>query len=304
MPSSNLHFWPSEGALLDLASLRALAEEPGQALDAVLRLSAPGAPGLVLAGLELVGAARKHAPPGSVSPDPMLAVAVVSAGVAIARDDTGHPRVVSVPAPVEIPWPDATGAGVRGAIVLRIETPPARTAEGLTSAAREIVPRVGFAALERMHDPGLLPLAVSLGNGRDWANDLARVWQPEDRAIRGLVDRLSELEALVWAAEPEGGAWDSAVRGRTWVRYQTVAAAALHACLTVLETRATTTIERVRLLEGLRRRLHQSVESAATELVQDFVAFEPVYAWQARQAIAVGLTVGSGIGHCSRCQPL
>jgi hypothetical protein len=83
-----------------------------------------------------------------------------------------------------------------------------------------------------------------------------------------LVRRLDQIEQMVWRAEPEGSVWDRGILGRNWVRYQTVAASALQVGRMSLETRPTTTLDRVRLLGALRRQLAQSVERAATELIQ------------------------------------
>jgi hypothetical protein len=83
-----------------------------------------------------------------------------------------------------------------------------------------------------------------------------------------IAKRFEELERTVWRAEPEGSVWDRQVLGRNWVRYQTVAASALQAAKLSLVSRATTTLDRVRVLDALFEALHGSVERAATELLQ------------------------------------
>jgi hypothetical protein len=262
------YFWPAEGALLDLGSLTALADAPGRLLDAFMSMSLSHSGGLVLDGLDLVGDLQASGPPGTRRPNAQAAGATVTPGTVILRDADGRRYVLRVPEPIEAVWPDSMGSGVRGALVMKLDVLPGPGASGLATARRTLRPRLGFAALDRLGDPDLLPLAVAVGNGRDWATDLARVWQPEHDAIRTLLKKLDQIEQMVWRAEPEGSVWDRGILGRNWVRYQTVAACALQVARMSLETRPTTTIDRVRLLGALRRQLAGSVERAATELLQ------------------------------------
>ena len=119
-----------------------------------------------------------------------------------------------------------------------------------------------------MNQPFLLPLAASVGNGQDWATDLQRIWQPEHPAIQIILKKFEKIEQTVWKAEPEGSVWDRQVLGRNWVRYQTVAASALQAARLIIQSRAATTLDRVRLLSSLFNQLHMSVETSANELLQ------------------------------------
>lgn len=166
------------------------------------------------------------------------------------------------------PWPTQAGPGVQGVLVLmpKIE---AQTSGASVTVAREKVSAVlGFVKKEQADAPFLLPLAGSVGNGRDWATDYRRIWQPEHAAIRALIKRFESLERTVWRAEPEGSVWDRQVLGRNWVRYQTVAASAIQATKMALQGRSTTTLDRARLLNALFESLHSSVERAATDLLQ------------------------------------
>ncbi|HND33901.1 MAG TPA: hypothetical protein PLA94_28070, partial [Myxococcota bacterium] len=74
----------------------------------------------------------------------------------------------------------------------------------------------------------LLPIAVPVGNGRDWILDVKRVLRPDHPGVELLLKRLDQLDRTIWKAEPEGSVWDRQVLGRNWVRYQTVAAGALY----------------------------------------------------------------------------
>ncbi|HNC99354.1 MAG TPA: hypothetical protein PKW90_24685, partial [Myxococcota bacterium] len=62
--------------------------------------------------------------------------------------------------------------------------------------------------------------------------------------------------------------WEKSVIGRSWVRYQTIASAALQAGRMVLDTQAMSTLGRVRTLASLRRKLEETVPSAANRVVQ------------------------------------
>jgi hypothetical protein len=233
----------------------------------------------VLEGLEVEGEAAPVGPPGTVRPDGLAGGALVSPGRALitARDGTMH--LIDVPDPLHVPWPDASGPRVRGDLVLFASHLTETTEAGLAVAREELRVRVGFVKPELSEQPHLLVLARAVGNGQDWATDMARVIEPEHAAVRQLLKRIERLEHSVWKAEPEGAVWDRQVLGRSWVRYQTVAVAALQATAMQLETTALTTKERVRLLTALRDRLERSVERVATELLQMVGTVEGMGAW-------------------------
>lgn len=261
-------FRPREGAVLDLGSLQTLARSQGEALAGVLATLAPGRASLVLHGLDVEGEVAPQGPPGTVRPDGLAGGAVVTPGKALLTARDGQVHLIEVPAPIHVPWPEASGSRVRGSLVLyaaHLET----AGEGGVAVARErLQVRVGFVKPEQDDQPHLLPIARAVGNGQDWATDLARVLQPEHAAVQHLVKRVERLGHSVWKAEPEGAVWDRQVLGRSWVRYQTVASAALESAALQLQTRAMTTRERVRMLAALRDRLDKSVERVATELLQ------------------------------------
>lgn len=261
-------FRPLEGAVLDLESLQAVANVTDQLLESYLAVAWPGATSMVLEGLEMKGQMAQNGPPGTIRPDSKSESVVISAGTAVLTGRNGRRYLFKVEDDLTAPWPTQAGSGVQGVLVLmpRVE---ASSVGGSVKAARERVSAVlGFVKREQADAPFLLPLAGSLGNGRDWATDTRRIWQPDHAAIKALVKRFESLERTVWRAEPEGSVWDRQVLGRNWVRYQTVAASSLQAAKISLQSRSTTTLDRVRLLDALFESLHGSVERAATDLLQ------------------------------------
>lgn len=263
----NSVFRPAEGAILDLESLQAIATGENRLMSTFLDWAWPGSSGLILSGLELDGEWTSGGPPGTVRPDSRADTAVVSPGQAIVTSRSGRRYLLSVDKALEVKWPTAAGSAVRGilALVPQVDAP----SKSKNNVAREVVSaRLGFVKPDRMDDPHLLPLAISLGNGKDWITDLRRVWPPNHTAIQNLLKQFEQLEQTIWRAEPEGSVWDRQVLGRNWVRYQTVAAAALQAARLNIQMRPSTTLERIRLLTALYDQLNRSVERAANELLQ------------------------------------
>lgn len=260
-------FRPREGAILDLQSLQAVASAPSDVLQAWLATRWPGCHGLVLDGLDLQGELAPGGPPGAVRPDAMAGGAIVTPGKALVTGRDGRLHLVEVTEPLTCPWPDASGPRVRGALVLSV-APTVPASDGLAVAREQLVVQAGFVRPDVAEQPHLLPIARAVGNGQDWATDLQRVMQPEHAAVRALLKRFERLEQSVWKAEAEGSVWDRQVLGRSWVRYQTIAAAGLQAARIELATRSLTTLERVRLLTELKTQLERSVERVATELLQ------------------------------------
>lgn len=281
MNASETLFRPVEGALIDLDSLLAIEAMPDRLLGTWLSTAWPGASGLILSGLELEGRAQKSdpnervlGPPGTVALERDSESAVVTPGRAILTTRDGRRTLVELKEPRPVKWPTADGPAAKLALVLSTKIEPGRLAEGpggnVNVARERIVPVMGFVKPEQAEAQWLLPIAASTGSAADraWANDLRRVWQPEHTSVRGLVRRLEALERVVWKAEPEGVVWDRQTLGRSWVRYQTVAASALQSARISLLARATTTLDRVRLLDGLFEQLQNSVEHAGAELIK------------------------------------
>ena len=260
-------FSPAEGAVLDLASLQSVADAHDRILHTFLQVASPGSTGLVLSGLELKGDWASVGPPGTVRPDARSEGLEVSPGAAILTGRNGVRYLAEIKETLHAKWPTKAGPAVQGMLVMLPEPVPETVASPVAVARERVRLVLGF--VKPSDDAAfLLPLASSLGNGRDWVTDLNRIWQPEHQAIQGLLKRFEALERLVWRAEPEGSVWDRQVLGRNWVRYQTMAAAALQAARMTIQAKSSTTTDRVRVLNALFEQLHISVERAATELLQ------------------------------------
>ena len=268
-------FRPVEGAILDLASLRSVADAHESVLRVFLHSIHPNGPGMVLYGLEIEGGHSAEGPPGTVRPDAKATVVRVSPGAAVLTGRNGQHYLVTIEEPLEAPWPNRAGPAVKGSLVLMPEAAVDAVDSTIAVAREEIRLVLGFVKPGPMQ-AFLLPLASAFGNGRDWITDINRVWRPDHPAIEAMLKRFESLERMVWLAEPEGSVWDRQVLGRNWVRYQTMACAALQAARMVLSAQPTNTFDRVRLLNALFEQLNISVERAATELLQPFAGGEEV----------------------------
>jgi hypothetical protein len=269
MTSPSFHiFRPSEGAVLDLDSLQAIAASSDRLLTAYLDARWPGISGLVLNGLEMDGDWASGGPPGTRRPDSQSTGVRISPGSAIVTSRDGRKFMLRVEEELRVRWPTRAGSAVRGVLVLLPEVAPARIKGGLVVARETVRAQLGFVEPRLADRPYYLPVAAAVGNGQDWATDIRRIWQPEHEAVNLLLKRFERLEQSVWRAEPQGAVWDRQVIGRNWTRYQTVAAAALQSARSVLMSRSTTTLDRVRLLKGLREQLNMSVDEVATQLLQ------------------------------------
>jgi hypothetical protein len=261
-------FHPVEGAVLDLESLKAVSGAFERLQAANLSVQWPGVSGLVLEGLEIVGDWAHDGPPGTKRPEPSSKSVAVSPGRALVTGRNGRPYLIHLEQELKAKWPTSAGSAVEAVLVL-VPKVEAESLEGDVLVARErISTLLGFVKPAQAEQPFLLPLAAALGNGRDWATDLRRIWQPEHEAVQILLKKFEKLEHAVWTAEPEGAVWDRQVLGRNWVRYQTVAASALQSARMLILAQSMTTLDRVRLLDGLYQQLERSVERAANELLQ------------------------------------
>lgn len=267
-------FRPRDGAVLDLQSLSAVADLPDRLLGAWMDSMWPDAPGLILKGLEIEGQLSAEGPPGSRRPDGESAGITVTPGTAIVSDRDHNRYLVHVHERLTVGWPNVKGARVRGVMVLRLYVDGQKDFPGVQPARHEVGVELGFVRIDKADRPDLLPVAESVGNGRDWSTDLRRLWHPEHPAVAQILGHFDNLEQIVWRAEPQGNVWSNEVFGRSWVRYQTMAVAAIQASRQALETRSMTTAERVRVFTALHRQLARSVEPAATELLQLFRPIE------------------------------
>lgn len=269
---SATHTWfrPRDGAVLDLHSLNAMADVPDRLLGAWMSVLAPGAPGLILEGMDIEGGLSAEGPPGSRRPDSESRGITLTPGTAIVSNSAGQRFVIELKERMVVTWPNVRGSRVRGVMVLRLFSDDLAEFPGVQPARQEVGLELGFVRVDQADRPDLLPVAESVGNGRDWSTDLRRLWQPDHPAVVQILSSFDNLEQIVWRAEPQGNVWSNEVFGRSWVRYQTMAVAALQAARQSLETRAMTTDERVRVFLSLHRQLARTVEPAATELLQLF----------------------------------
>lgn len=262
------NFQPKEGAVLDQDSLQAISAIPDRMLTVYLDSLAPHTPNIVLQGLDIVGGWSSGGPPGTKCPDPQSSCVVLEPGSAVIRDDEGQAMLIEIKERQYIEWPTNNGPKVHAALVLTPDVQSVQLAGGVCVARNKVSAKIGFIDIPLIHRKQYLPLAVSIGNQRDWATDFRRILHPTHDLIHILLKRFEDLEKSVWNAEPEGNAWGNETFGKNWFRYQTVASAALQSARTMLMTYPTTTMDRVSLLKTLRLQLQASVESVATELMQ------------------------------------
>ena len=261
-------FQPKEGAILEQDSLRAIAEIPNRMLTVYLDSLAPNTPSIVLQGLDIVGGWSPGGPPGTKCPDAQSNNVVLEPGSAIVRDEYGQAMLIEIKERQYIEWPTSNGPKVHAGLVLTPDVRCVELAGGISVARDQVFAKVGFVDVPLIDKPQYLPLAVSIGNQRDWATDFRRILHPSHDLIQILLKRFEDFEKSVWNAEPEGNAWGSETFGKNWFRYQTVASAALQSARTMLMTFPSTTMDRVALLKTLRQQLEASVGSVANELLQ------------------------------------
>ena len=268
-------FHPVDGAILDLESLQAISSAENRLLGTWLQGAWPGSSGLVLEGLDLDGEWTSEGPPGTRRPDTRSEQAIVTPGKALVTGRNGRVYLLTLKNELQLDWPTKSGSASRGHLALVPRVEPASVKGGITVARERVSAHLGFVKPKQLDDT-LLPIASSLNNNKDWVTDLRRLWQPEHPAVRALLKQLEKIEVTVWRAEPEGSVWDRSVLGRNWVRYQTVAASCVQSARMVLQTRAMTTLDRVRLVRATYNQLNNSVEVAANELLQTVGANEGV----------------------------
>ena len=71
------------------------------------------------------------------------------------------------------------------------------------------------------------------------------------------------LEDVIWNGDPSGEPWEKQTLGREWKTYQTKASVSVTSARMTLAGRASTTQDRVRLLQNLHWQLQRSVTKAA-----------------------------------------
>jgi len=260
-------FRPTEGAVLDQDSLQAIADIPHRMLSVYLDSLAPSTPNMILQGLDIAGGWSSGGPPGTKCPDPQSPCVVLEPGSAIIQNTKGETILIEIKERQYIEWPTSNGPKVYAALVLTPEIESVQLAGGVVVARDKVRAKIGFVDVPLISKPEYLPLAVAIGNQKDWATDYRRIFHPSHDVINILLKRFEELDRSIWKAEPQGNAWGNEVLGKNWFRYQTVAASALQATRSMLMTYPTTTMDRVAMLKTLRQQL-EVVEAVSTELLQ------------------------------------
>jgi hypothetical protein len=250
-------FRPKEGAVLDQDSLQSIADIPNRMLSVYLDSLAPNTPNIILQGLEISGGWSSGGPP----------CVVLEPGSAVLRNEQGEAILIEIKERQYIEWPTNNGPKVYAALVLTPEVETVELAGGVVVARDKVCAKIGFVDVPLITKSQYLPLAVAIGNQKDWATDFRRIYHPSHDVINILLKRFEDLERSVWKAEPEGNAWGAEVLGKNWFRYQTVAASALQATRSMLMTFPTTTMDRVSMLSTLRKQL-EVVQEVSTELLQ------------------------------------
>ncbi len=293
-------FAPRNGTLLDLGSLEAVANQPGpplwEAVKAMIRPDAvrpdiglagePSEPylgdGVVLRGLDLRGTPAPNGPPGAVDLEKSGTLAV-NAGAALFWYDGQllhvalegaacllpvAPELRRVGVPYDAGDPDEWMLAEQW--MLALELVPDDEDDDLDVplrlARRSLRARLALTPVDTTVATPRLPLALLVPKTTRWETDLAALWQPEDPRTRKLVQALAAIEDVVWRATPMGLAWSQGTLGTDWLRYQASASAALQAANMQLQSRALSTVERVRLLKALHDRLASTVSEASRNL--------------------------------------
>src|SRR5687768_7663455 len=119
-------FRPAEGAVLDLDSLRAIADTSDRLLSAYIDSRWPGITGLALDGLEMDGHWASGGPPGSRRPDSQSTGVRVSPGSAIVTGRDNRKYMLHVAEELRVTWPTRAGSAVRGVLVLVPDIQPAQ----------------------------------------------------------------------------------------------------------------------------------------------------------------------------------
>ena len=263
-------FHATDGALIDLSGLEAIAAAPTRVVEGAMVGISPTDSNLVLSGLEVSGSPLIW-PVEVRQEDTMQRIEIqarglirpereveVSEGTAVVRDQLGRPQVLRIDQPLR---PENRPPRGEVALVLLAET----SASG-PSARGTVVPRLRYVPREEARLPHHLPLAIS--SGQTWATDLQRLLAPEHPIVLNMLTLIEYLEHVVWDADRHGWAWQRRQQGREWSRYQTTATLALQGMRTALMTHPSTTLDRVRLLRTLHFELRRSIEMAEEKLMK------------------------------------
>jgi hypothetical protein len=264
-------FVVSDGAMIDLDGLAAIAEAPERVVLSALSSLSTTDNNQILHGMELSGTALSW-PAEMPDGETMRRVPIharglmrlestvqVSEGLAIVRDRRGCRHAVRLTSPMS---PDGAPPTQDAALVLSVEV-----AQDDLAARGTVRPRLHYVSLAEAREPHHLILAMTVRKGI-WASDVNRLVSPDHAIITGILELLANLEHVTWTEDRHGWPWDRRQQGREWSRYQTTATLALQATRTALMTHASSTMDRIRLLRNLHFQLRRSIERAEQNLLK------------------------------------
>ncbi|MBM75106.1 MAG: hypothetical protein CMK59_06880 [Proteobacteria bacterium] len=254
------------GAMIDLPALEAIAHLPHHLLTSYLATTAPGMNGLILNGLEPEGQRPRNSGPPGIMRFPIDRI-TLSAGVAILPLSSGQLVTVRFNEPQTV----ITGASEKSkttrALVLTLNERESYDRNSRLRASDEIEPQFQLMPLIEAKEIECIQIAYELAP-KIWTTDICRLWQPSHHAIGMVLRHFDELEELIWNCDNHGEPWKKQSLGREWKTYQTKASVAVTSARITLAGRASTSMDRVRLLTNLHWQLQRSIEQAASKLEQ------------------------------------
>ena len=257
-----------EGAVVDLLGLQAISNLPHHLLTSYLYSISPGSSALILHGLEPEGQRPKSSGPPGIMRFAIDRISL-SPGVAILPDQEGRLVVVRFENSQDILTTEQQSAKHLRSLVLSLHMEEGQTTDLQPRAASVVTPKfqvIPTIELEESDDSlSFLPVAHELGK-KIWTTDICRLWQPAHPAILMIFQMFDNLEDVIWNSDPSGDPWDLQSLGREWKTYQTKASVSVTSARMTLAGRASTTQDRVRLLQNLHWQLQRSVTKAATTL--------------------------------------
>lgn len=264
-------FAVSDGAMIDLDGLAAIAEAPERVVLTALSSLSTTDNNLILNGMEVSGTALSW-PAEMPDGETMRRVPIharglmrledevhVSEGLAIVQDRRGRRHAVRLTSPMS---PEGDPPDEDAALVLSVDVDRDDLA-----ARGQVRPRVHYVSLAEAREPQHLILAMTVRKNI-WASDVNRLVAPDHPIITGIMELLANLEHVTWTEDRHGWPWDKRQQGREWSRYQTTATLALQATRTALMTHASSTMDRIRLLRNLHFQLRRSIERAEQNLLK------------------------------------
>lgn len=255
-----------EGAVVDLLGLEAISKLPHHLLTSYLYSIAPGISSLILHGLEPEGQRPKSSGPPGIMRFSIERI-TLSPGVAILPDPDGNLIVVRFDESQDILTTEQENSKQLRSLVLSLDLTEGQSVDLQPRAASVVTPKFQLIPTIELEESDaslpFLPIAHELGK-KIWTTDVSRLWQPSHQAIHMIFQMFDNLEDVIWNSDPSGDPWEKQTLGREWKTYQTKASVSVTSARMTLAGRASTTEDRVRLLQNLHWQLQRSVTKAAT----------------------------------------